>query len=224
MDFIQQANFVQEYSMDSQDIMDVENVSPFYDPFELNEITDLQDLDLAEPSVVCGYEAARRLDAQGYEDGLSSSLENNRDGFASEYDTRTAHSKVDEHSRKTDVLTLGEFHCNICKQSFTQRKSLLRHQRTIHQTADYRCSICRASFSRKDHRDRHVRAGHKTSKMKCMVCGQKVSACYIAGHWKPNVSKAMQGRSGGKTTKVSTGISRTRGVDTSGRFGVASVA
>lgn len=117
------------------------------------------------------------------------------------------------------------FHCNLCRQRFTQRKSLLRHERSVHQNdlacEQFKCDICESSFKRKDIRDRHVKFQHNNDKVECMVCGSEVSERAINRHWQSAACKTMQAMSDARQLAD---ISKPCRVDSAGKFGVESVA
>jgi hypothetical protein len=72
-----------------------------------------------------------------------------------------------------DVLSSNDFEnlqfvkpnlsCLICHKDFTHRKSLLRHERTIHGNITHKCSICNATFNRLDKLNSHVKSHTKKS-------------------------------------------------------------
>nr|XP_042911052.1 zinc finger protein 460-like [Parasteatoda tepidariorum] len=54
--------------------------------------------------------------------------------------------------------------CAQCDKNFTTKKSLYRHQRSIHGNASYQCAQCNKNFNRKDALSRHVKFHCHTSK------------------------------------------------------------
>ena len=74
--------------------------------------------------------------------------------------------------------------CPRCGQSFGQRKTLLRHIRTVHRSKAFRCSYCAISFSRNDTRNRHESEIHCNGNniIKCANCGRYISRRALAEH------------------------------------------
>ena len=57
---------------------------------------------------------------------------------------------LDKIKKKHETLK-----CDICNKMFTARKSLLRHQRTVHGGLSYECHLCNAKFGRLDVSHKH---------------------------------------------------------------------
>ena len=58
------------------------------------------------------------------------------------------------------------FFCSLCNTKLTQRKGLLRHERTIHGDESHQCEICNKSFNRKDSLIRHSKTHNKQPLMR----------------------------------------------------------
>lgn len=54
--------------------------------------------------------------------------------------------------------------CEQCGASFTVRKSLLRHQKSLHQNILHKCNACGKDFSRSDTLSRHLKVNCKKTK------------------------------------------------------------
>lgn len=129
--------------------------------------------------------------------------------------TRSA-GQISEAPRKASVRrfipqtsdgdrTVRQYLCQACNTSFTKNKSLLRHQRTVHNDAvavlRHKCELCDADFTRKDDRDRHMKYQHDAVKMECIVCGKEVSERALMNHWRTALCKAAQAASDAERNK-----------------------
>nr|POF15023.1 hypothetical protein CFP56_72127 [Quercus suber] len=77
--------------------------------------------------------------------------------------------------------------CDLCNRTFSLRKTLLRHMRTVHKQAEsFGCpqSGCSASFARQDIRDRHVATQHSvgTTRIVCPDCSKQIRPRALAEH------------------------------------------
>ena len=64
-----------------------------------------------------------------------------------------------------------KYPCRHCGQQFSQKGSLVKHQRAIHEEVKYPSSQCGKQFSQKGHLKRHIESVHKGKKpFKCHVC------------------------------------------------------
>ena len=63
---------------------------------------------------------------------------------------RDSELTLDKIKKKHETLT-----CDICSKMYTARKSLLRHQRTVHGGSSFNCHLCNAKFGRLDVLHKH---------------------------------------------------------------------
>ena len=57
----------------------------------------------------------------------------------------------------------GKNECELCEETFTHRKDLLRHRRTIHGEKSFECPLCPYKTARKDKLVSHQKVHTKTS-------------------------------------------------------------
>ena len=76
--------------------------------------------------------------------------------------------------------------CDICEKSFTQKASLNRHIKSVHENSKpHKCDICELSFSEKGTLKRHIQSVHLNSKPhKCDICEQSFTQ---KGHLKKHI-------------------------------------
>ena len=93
----------------------------------------------------------------------------------------------------------GSHNCTICGRGFPIRKTLYRHQRTVHQgqanlglVSGHECSICHRLFNRKDILDRHEKHQHGAQKVECMICGKEIAQRYLLEHFRTRSCQTAQ--------------------------------
>lgn len=74
-----------------------------------------------------------------------------------------------------------KFKCGLCDKSFTEHKSLLRHQRESKKhrsptaaTSEFSCDICEKTFARAHDLERHRQEQHFDGKIPCPACGKRI--------------------------------------------------
>ena len=55
----------------------------------------------------------------------------------------------------------NNFKCSICNKHFTQKKSLYRHERTVHGDVFHKCEVCNASYNQLSNLKRHMNTHKK---------------------------------------------------------------
>ena len=82
----------------------------------------------------------------------------------------------------------GGHSCPICSRTFTQKKTLYRHTRTVHQLGQQRqfvCRYCDLSLKREDVLRRHESNQHDGGATQtCDICGKRVRPRYLPQHWR----------------------------------------
>lgn len=132
------------------------------------------------------------------EPNIRSSLQENAPARLQGHSANATHSDgLDltsaEHSTAASAspsLYPPSLRCVPCNKTFTARKSLWRHQRSVHKQAVGRvpangandCPQCHRSFARKDLLGRHIRYQHSSAKMPCPICGSLVAPRSLSEH------------------------------------------
>ena len=66
--------------------------------------------------------------------------------------------------------------CDICNKLFSNKSSLTKHIKSVHEKIKFKCEICDKEFSQEDNLQRHKKAVHsKNIEFKCVVCERKFS-------------------------------------------------
>ena len=66
--------------------------------------------------------------------------------------------------------------CDICNKLFSNKSSLTRHIKSVHEKIKFKCEICDKELSRKDDLQRHKLSVHsKSIELECVVCERKFS-------------------------------------------------
>ena len=68
-----------------------------------------------------------------------------------------------------------KYPCGQCGKQFSQKGTLVRHLRTVHEEAKYPCGQCGKQFSQKGSLDEHQRSVHEGVKYPCGQCGKQFS-------------------------------------------------
>ena len=63
--------------------------------------------------------------------------------------------------------------CEICSKSFTQLRSLRRHQRSLHGETNSTCAVCNECFTRKDAVSRHEKKHEDVATHTCDTCSKQ---------------------------------------------------
>ena len=77
--------------------------------------------------------------------------------------------------------------CDVCAATFTTRRSMQRHYKTIHelQTAD--CNLCGRTFGGRDNLRTHIKTVHEKIRFPCTKCDRQFSQQYKLKEHKRNV-------------------------------------
>ena len=66
--------------------------------------------------------------------------------------------------------------CNLCNKLFSNKSSLTKHIKSVHEKIKFKCEICDKELLRKDDLQRHKKTVHwRSSEFKCVVCERKFS-------------------------------------------------
>ena len=66
--------------------------------------------------------------------------------------------------------------CDICNKLFSNKSSLTKHIKSVHEKIKFKCEICGKELSRKDKLQRHKKTVHwGSSEFECTVCEKKFS-------------------------------------------------
>ena len=63
--------------------------------------------------------------------------------------------------RMEEINSENRFKCHICPKTYSQKESLVRHEKTHYEEKSFECEICNKTFRRKDHLKRHQNLTHK---------------------------------------------------------------
>ena len=64
--------------------------------------------------------------------------------------------------------------CNLCNKLFSNKSSLTKHIKSVHEKIKFKCEICDKELSRKDDLQRHKKTVHwRSSEFECTVCEKK---------------------------------------------------
>ncbi|GIZ47674.1 hypothetical protein CKM354_001075900 [Cercospora kikuchii] len=152
---------------------------------------------LGEPMVALGTPAyAIMLELSGFTEyyGSSHSLlqyASNHTDYAMRGDLEMALAR-DTHSNQPFTCDQSPH----CRQTFSERKSLYRHLRTVHGFARFSCpfSCSELSFARQDILKRHIKSHHSegAAKVACKVCDTSVRLRSLPAHWRSAKHKKAQ--------------------------------
>lgn len=67
---------------------------------------------------------------------------------------------------------IRRYECDVCNQTFSTNRSLLRHEMTHRGIKAYQCDYCSRRFTRKDKRDLHLRLHTGERPYKCHYCNK----------------------------------------------------
>ena len=77
----------------------------------------------------------------------------------------------------------NQFLCTTCNSSFSQKRILNRHEKSVHQEVKFGCQLCGKQYCRKDALSGHINSIHKGLKFKCDQCEKEfVQKSYLTTH------------------------------------------
>ena len=76
---------------------------------------------------------------------------------------------------ETDLTENNTFKCTTCNKSYSQKKKLKRHMKTVHSNEEFECNTCNKSYSNKEALKRHLQFVHSNEKFKCSKCNKSYS-------------------------------------------------
>ena len=86
----------------------------------------------------------------------------------------TDNNKIFKHASFM-LNTDGKFQCNQCESSYTSKRHLRRHIKTVHEGIKYDCSQCSQQFTQGSSLKIHIQSFHKGVKFACSECDHQSS-------------------------------------------------